>query len=95
MVGDHATLPVHTLVSPNVTLSEAGLVPVAAWKRVRDRSAVELEGAWAFEERQLPTVVASVDKPVNVLAPMLYPAGVGELAAAGVRRVSVGGAGRG
>ncbi|MDD9946735.1 MAG: isocitrate lyase/phosphoenolpyruvate mutase family protein [Myxococcales bacterium] len=37
-------------------------------------------------------VVEAVDRPVNVLASMLYPATVAELADAGARRISIGGA---
>ncbi|MGH8161254.1 MAG: isocitrate lyase/PEP mutase family protein [Gammaproteobacteria bacterium] len=41
---------------------------------------------------QVRTVTAVLDKPVNVLAPMVGGATVGDLAAAGARRLSVGGA---
>ena len=40
---------------------------------------------------EVRTVVASVDKPINVLAPLLYPVHVEDLASAGVRRISTGG----
>ena len=41
---------------------------------------------------EVRAVVAAVRRPINVLAPLLYPASMADLAAAGARRVSVGGA---
>lgn len=41
---------------------------------------------------QVRTVVRAVDKPVNILAPMVANATVADLAAAGAKRLSVGGA---
>jgi len=41
---------------------------------------------------QVRALVAAVDKPVNVLGPMVRGASVAELGAAGARRISIGGA---